>query len=512
MKLLRLLACRLLSVIAVWAALVAPSFAQEDDDSPRLGVAANGLRGLVRTALPLSPIELSIAGSAGYGFTDSIAPIDGAHHRVTGTLGVGVAPLPFLSLALTLDGRIDLHPDDGEGPYGSSVGDPRLLARVGHALGRDVQIGADLTVWFPGNQAPSYEPGATTADLRALFAYAPRQSAFRLLTAAGFRLDNSATSAPDDYDRLRFGDRVALGLSDSHAALAALGAAYRWTDLELFTELSADLLVGGDAPELLTSPLRASLGARYDLSRAWAFELTGTLGLSKRPEVSVTAPLVPIEPRASVLIGLRFNLGLSEPKDDMVMPDEPAPKAQEPVKAEPAEPAPPAHATVSGTLTDEAGEPLPEVAIKVRDSSGEEREVITDAQGHYEVPAMPLGPATLEASATGFEAQSWDVEVVADLPPVPARTLAAKTTIGVLRGLIRSFASEPLEGAEVTAVEVGSRKATQIKADAEGEFEVELPPGRYRVTIRASGYRTHTRNMKIAANNVAILNVDLREQ
>jgi uncharacterized membrane protein len=95
---------------------------------------------------------------------------------------------------------------------------------------------------------------------------------------------------------------------------------------------------------------------------------------------------------------------------------------------------------------------------------------------------------------------------------VAARALVAKTSIGVLRGLIRSFASEPLEGAEVTAVEVKTGKATQIKADAEGEFEVELPPGRYRVTIRASGYRTHNRAMKIAANNVAILNVDLREQ
>jgi hypothetical protein len=511
MKPFRLLACRVLGAIVVWAALAAPVLAQDHDDSRQLGVAANGLRGLVRTALPLSPIELSIAGSAGYGFIDPIAPIEGAHHRVNGTLAVGVAPLPFLAFALTLDGRIDLHPDDGEGPYGSSVGDPRLLARVGHALGRDVQIGADLSVWFPGNQAPSYEPGATSAELRALFAYAPRAEGFRLLTAAGFRLDNSAASAPDDYDRLRFGDRVAIGLSESHAVLGALGAAYRWTDLELFTELSADLLVGGKAPELLASPLRASLGARYDLSRAWALELTGTMGLSKRPEVSATAPLVPIEPRASVLIGLRFNLGLSEPKDEMVMPDEPAPEVA-PDKAKPKEPALAAHATVSGTLTDEGGEPLPEVVIKVRDSSGEEREVITDAEGRYEVPAMPLGPATLEASATGFEAQSWDVEVVADLPKVAARALVAKTTIGVLRGLIRSFASEPIEGAEVTAVDSKTRKATQIKADAKGEFEVELPPGRYRVTIRAGGYRTHTRNMKIAANNVAILNVDLREQ
>jgi hypothetical protein len=212
-----------------------------------------------------------------------------------------------------------------------------------------------------------------------------------------------------------------------------------------------------------------------------------------------------------VLIGLRFNMGFAEPEDDMVMPDEPAPKV-EPKKEEPKEPAPPAHATVTGTLTDEGGEPLPEVVIKVKDSSGDEREVITDAEGRYEIPAMPMGPASLEASSIGFETQTWEIEVGPDLPPVPARALVAKSSIGVLRGLIRSFASEPIRGAEVTVVEVKTGKATRIESDADGEIEVELPPGRYRVTIRASGYRMHTRNMKIAANNVAILNVDLREQ
>jgi hypothetical protein len=512
MNLGRALALTWLCAIAGMAVLVAgPAFAQDSAATPKLGVAASGTRGLVRTALPIAPIELNIAGSAGYGFTESIDPVDGAHHRAIGLLGVGVSPLPFLTFALTLDGRIDIHPDEGEGPYGGSVGDPRVLARAGHALSSDVSIGADVNVWFPGNKAPSYEPGATSVDLRALFAYAPKHGRFRLLSAAGFRFDQSGASSPE-VERLRFGDRLAIGLSDSHAVLAALGAAYRVMDLELFTELSADLLVGSQAPELLASPLRATIGARYDLSRLIALELSTTASLSKRPEITPTSPLVPVEPRLSALIGLRFNFELSEPEHEMVLPDEPATEIDKLPPAAPAEPAPPVHATVTGTLTDEAGEPLPEVEIKVRDESGEEREVITDATGRYEIPALPLGPATLEASSIGFEAQTWDVEVTADMPPMPARMLATKTTIGVLRGLIRSFASEPIKGAEVTVVEVKTGKATRIESDVQGELEVELPPGRYRVTIRASGYRTHTRNMKIAANNVAILNVDLREQ
>jgi hypothetical protein len=46
----------------------------------------------------------------------------------------------------------------------------------------------------------------------------------------------------------------------------------------------------------------------------------------------------------------------------------------------------------------------------------------------------------------------------------------------------------------------------------DGRFEIELAPGRYRVTISASGYRAQSRNVRVDQNGVAILNVDMREQ
>jgi hypothetical protein len=487
-----------------------PARADAHEPSP-VGVAASGMRGLVNAAQPWSPEEINVAGTAGYGMTESIAPVDGAHHRVAGVLGASVAPLPWLAVGLRIDGRVDLHPDEGDGPHGTAIGDPRLLARVGGMLGSELSIGSELAVWFPGQNAPSYEPSATTVDLKGLFAYQPEASGFALLVNAGFRLDQSGNSSPD-LSRLTFGDRIALGISDSHAVLGALGAAYRINATELFAELSADLLVGSRAPELLASPLRAALGVRYAASDVVSFELSALSSLSKRPAVTPDAPLVPIEPRIAVMLGLRLSFGLGEAKESFVAPDEEKAPIDAKAVVKPPEPEKPANATVTGVLNDDSGEPLSEALVRLRDTSGEEREAITDAEGRYSFTEVPLGAAALEASATGFEAQSWQLDVRADIAPEAPRTLAQKTTIGVLRGLVRSFASEPLR-AEVTLRDEKQKQGAlkRVRSSEKGEFEIELPPGRYRVTIRAEGYKTHTRSVKVEANGVAILNVDLRE-
>jgi len=48
-----------------------------------------------------------------------------------------------------------------------------------------------------------------------------------------------------------------------------------------------------------------------------------------------------------------------------------------------------------------------------------------------------------------------------------------------------------------------------VRADG-GRFEVDVPPGRYRVTISASGYQTQQRTVDVEENGVTVLNVDLR--
>jgi hypothetical protein len=167
---------------------------------------------------------------------------------------------------------------------------------------------------------------------------------------------------------------------------------------------------------------------------------------------------------------------------------------------------------VSGSLVDEQGAPLPEAKVTLRVQDGEPREAITDAEGRYQFTQVPVGAAELHAEATGFEAQTWTIEVAPDRPPEDARALAPKAETGVLRGLIRSFGSaEPLE-AQIVVRTARGKSAAEGESGADGRFEMELPPVVYLVTIGAPGYRTHTRKVKVEGNGVAILNVDMRER
>lgn len=485
--------------------LVCSSASAQDAAPPALGIGASGLRGLVHTGLPLPQRELNLSASAGYGFTEPFSPVPGAHHRAQGGLGVAVAPLSWLAFALRLDGRLELHPDDGDGSHSAGFGDPRLLARAGHALAPALSLGVELGLWFPGNEAPSFEPSATSADARALLAFTP-DGPWVLLGALGFRLDNSAHSAPE-LRRLRLGDRISLGLSDSNAALAAVGLARRFgADAELFGELSADLLIGEHAPGLLKSPLRAAVGGRYFPSRALQLELTAIGGLSQRPEVMPDDPLVPIEPRLLVIAGVRYSIGVGEaasaPRAAGATTPKPAPRAP---------PAPPQTAVVAGSLVDDQGEALPEANLTLRTQDGAVREAITDAAGRYRFSDVPVGPAELEAAATGFETQRWTVDARPGTSPEPARTLAPSTEVGMLRGLVRSFDSAPLR-AQILVRDLRGRTRASGESGDDGSFEIELAPGRYRVTISVPGYRSHSRNVQVDANGVAILNVDMREQ
>lgn len=466
------------------------------------------MRGLVHTGLPISTRELNLSGNAGYGFTEPIDPGESPHHSVLGTFGASVAPWPFLAFALQFEGRLEIHPDDQGVSHSAAFGDPRLFVRAGHALSPSMSIGAELGVWSPGTEAPSFVFKATSPELRGLFAFTPPDSPWGLLAAAGFRLDNSANVAPD-LNRLRLGDRISLGLSDSNAVLVALGGLRRFgSTIEVFVEASADLLVGADAPELGESPLRAALGGRYFISRALQAEFTSIVSLSQRPPVGPEDPLVPIEPRVQALLAMRYSFDLTPAP--VVAPPKPEPKPVV-VAVVPVAPKEPEVATVAGSLTDEQGAPLPEARVRLRGADSVDHESVTDAEGRYSFADVPIGPATLEVSATGFQTQTWDLDVQPNLAPQPARPLAPKADVGILRGLVRSFTSEPLR-AQIVVQTPRRKVVTSVESAEDGRFEVELAPGAYRVMIKASGYRLLVREIKVEGNSVSILNVDMREQ
>jgi hypothetical protein len=485
---------RIVPLLCVFIGLIRPSYASAQSEVP--GATASGLCGLVYTGAPRCAQGWTLSGTAGYGAT----PLQGLHHRAIGSLGVAYGPLPWLSISLELAGRMDMHPaDEIGGKHMSATGDPWLRGRVGWPLARRVTLGGELGLWLPGNTAPSYSPKATTVDLKALMSWLDASSNWTLLGFAGVRIDNSANSAPDPA-RLRYGDRIALGLSDSHALLIGVGVMRRIQAMQVFGELSGQLLLGSQAPDLGASPLRAALGARYFFNDSLSTELSVIPVFSKRPDTGPDAALVPIEPRVSVLAGVRYQRK-PKPKHD--------PNA-EIVKDDPvAHDEPELVAVLRGSLTDGSGAPLPDATVLLNDAAGEQKESVSQGDGSYVFAAIKPGKVTLSVSAPGFEAHMWEVEVKAPLTQVPPQQLAATTATGSLRCLVRSFNSEPLK-ASVVVRDARGRKVASGSTDASGLWEYPLPPGEYKVVIESSGYQSRRSNVRVAPNEVAVLNIDLR--
>jgi hypothetical protein len=473
-------------------AAIGAGFGTASDRAAAYGATSSGLCGLAYTGAPTCGRGVTLAASAGYGATF----LRGRHDRALGSLALAVVPLDWLALSLELTGRIDSHPRDALGKSVTGTGDPFLRARLGRKLGKaGFSLGGELGLWLPGRDAPSFRADALTPEFKLLLAL--QRGRLSLLGLLGARIDQSSASAPD-LTRLREVDRVTLGLSDSHALLLGLGLGYLVAPrLSLFAELSADLLLGAKAPALSESPLRASAGGRCFVVDGVQLELSLHGSLSQRPRLAAGDPLVPIEPRIAVLFGVRATFGAPKPK--------PATQAAA-VLLPPSEPA---HlASLSGVLTDPTGAPLPEVRVKLLANDGL-LETISDAQGRYSFEQLHPGKAELRADASGFKSANWQVEIKGADIQLPPRALEPGESTGVLRCLVRSFESAALK-AEVSVRDARGRRVASGNTDSAGSVEFSLSPGEYRVMIEAAGYRGQRSQVRVDANEVAILNVDMR--
>jgi hypothetical protein len=438
-----------------------------------------------------------VAGTTGYGLTESIGAIEGTHHRIRGVISGGFAVADWLALGLSLDGRYDSHPKDSIGADATWVGDPRLLARTGYRLNESFQIGGEIDFWFPGNNAPSLIPGATSVDTKMLASYSPQHIPWTVAALAGFRLDNSARSVKKP-SRLRPGDRIALGVSDNNACLVGVGTTFRIDKTELIGELTWDILVGQGAPAATVSPMRVDTGVRYHALASVQLELLTDISLSKRPQLASSSALIPIEPRFSVSAGLRYILNSSRRAQAVrmatVTPKETVSR----------------RGTIRGQLLDPDGGPIEGAHLRLTVGKTV-AETTSDASGIYNFEQVPLGNATLHVHANGFEDVDWTVSVVPEIAVQEPRRLTPvmvepELPVGQLRGLVRSFSGKPVQAR--VYVEPGG---TEVFSDASGRFQIDVPPGTYRISLQARGYLRQKRTVKVEKNGVSIINVDMRE-
>jgi hypothetical protein len=440
-------------------------------DAPS-GLGRDALPAIDRVFVPFQPKQrFGFAGTAGYRLTESQAG-EGAHHRPEGTLAAAMAPWPLLAVSLAIDAGYDVHPDAGSG--GVSV--PRVSLLFWHALHDQLQLGAAATF----TTAPSFQFAAPAVTGLALGAWQP-SAAFTLSAQAGFRFDATA-KAVEEPARLTDGARLTQGFSDFNALPAGLAARTRFGRLELAAELSAEFLVGKGAPKWTLSPLRASAVGRLAITQALSVELLARVGLSARPEYVRLAPLLPVEPRLLLGLGVRMTIGAAAP---------PPPAASAP-----------ATTLLRGTVKDAEGAAVTAtLSLRV---GAETRDVQTDGDGRFVLAGVPRGSAQLSVTGEGFEpieqtVQLDQVERALELR-VERRVFAAQ-----LRGLVRSFAGAPL----AAQVRVSGTSAS-VNADNSGRFVLELAPGVYQVEIECDGYLTQRRRVRVQQNGVTLLNVELR--
>ena len=508
-----------LALLLIAAPAAAQPAADAPDDAPaaqQLGYAAlpGGLHAPSATTLPAGTV--AVEGQAGYGFRKGLlGNSDHGNHRFARTLGdlaIAYAPLPFLTLALSLDGRYDKHygltkQDDGY------VGDPHLLVRVSKPFG-NVKLGAQLDLWVPGKDAPSIAGSAISVDLRALATLqaGPGELSFD----AGFRLDNSAKSI-ESPELLSVQDQVSLGVSKFNAFVAGAHLALPFGKVFVGLEASLDYFFG--TQDFADGTQRSSPGAiirvagevGYHLSDQWALlvyvEGAKVPGMLANDVMNDDITLLPYEPTITGGLALSGRFGGARKHGTIT-------RNEHPVEVAVIE-----YAEVSGSVVDTAGKPVvgAKVTIKLKNNTGTGA---TDDKGEFLVSKLPIGKtlegttalddtaASVEVSVDGLKPGSATLTLAKGANAVPKLTLEPVLPPGQLRGVVRSLSSgKPILNATIKVEPIGKTVTT----GADGTFTIDLPPGEYTVKVKAPGLAEQSLPVKIEENGVAIKNIDLHQ-
>lgn len=443
-------------------------------------VDVEGLRGgrHVGSAAPISVGPRLVAG-LGYAYTEAVLAADDRHHRTLGTLAVGYAPRPYLQLALSFDGRYDLHrgeQDDGGAAFGTT-----LTTRHAFALRDGLSIAPQLKLRFPAAESVVRGLSAVSPELAVLMTQLLGR--YELTGLAGYRFDRSTESV--EVATLSRADQLGASLSRYDAAL--LGALFVAPigPVVASAEWSFDIATGSGAPAAKASPMRLRLAAQMPFGRY----LPGVeLGVSPSARPTIER-LARIEPRLWFAATLAVTFEATRaPPPRIVVPSEPVLPPAEPV-------------SVAVRVLDVTGTPIEGASVTVGDEAASEQKR-TDAQGTALVLLEEARPIAVEAE--GYE--RYEGQISPASPEGRIVRLTRNLPEGEIQGKVRSLrGGRPLR-ARVVVQPLG----IAVESDAEGNFKIAVPPGSYQLEISADAHERQQRPAQVERLGVTIVVVDLR--
>ncbi len=467
----------------------AASGARAEPPLPALG--ADGLSSgrYVASGLDRDQLSLRLAGSLGYGFTESVLSKRDRHQRGAGELAIALVVAPWLQATLSGELRVDHHSPDGDGRETGLLGSTRLATRHVLSLGPRMALGLAPRVHFPGAESPARGFRAASYELLALFsARLPRE--LELSLNAGYRLDRTRL-AHEDARALPEPQRLAAGLTDAKNAclLGALLVA-PLGPFRLSAEWSWELLLAARV-RANESPMRVRVALQRLFGERFLPGVELSVDTSSRPDF---VGLTRIEPRVWARLSLAVLLG---PKPPHGPPPEPA--APAPPKATPEVAAEALHA-ITLRIVDVNGKPIAGARIMV---PGEEaRDAYrSDADGHVTLQ-VPAGITAVTIEAPGFE-PVWRT-LGRDAGPA-AVVLKPELPPAEIKGVVRNLAGDPV-AASVTVLP----EKLSVLTDARGQFAIGVAPGDYTLKIEADGYEPQERRAQVELRGVTIVVIDLR--
>lgn len=493
----------ILGVLTLLASLACTRVDAQTPSATPASTGVNALPGVYEVPLAL-PAARGVAARAGlsYGWTESVLDQGDNHHRLQLDAAGSFTPARWLSTSVRMLGRYDAHSSSALGSDDGIVMETHLGARATLVLGPSWHAGGELSLWLPGGDSAGKSLAAISGDLNLLLAYGSEHTPLSVGLALGLHV-NRARYAGGNLERYSAADRLALGASDSILAMrSGLALTYRTGALSWLAELAYRMYFTYPGQ----SPLWIRAGARYHASTRLQIEALLGVSPSPRPSLASEAPLRVVEPR--LWAGLSLTYAWPEgPETPHIA--KPTPLAAPSPSAAETEPSP---ARVDGHVLAPGGAELAGATVSLSSADpGEQaadspatQQSTTDEHGRFTFDGLALSAYSLEVQAAGFKPAERSVQLGAGEKLVLDIELELELPIGQVRGTVRRFNGDPI-AATVKIPELGIEQTTR----ADGSFEIDVPPGDYKVIVTAQGFRKQARSAHVEQRGVAIVIVEL---